>query len=105
MNLIQNRPDYLSPVNQELLKIEKLSSATLQKLKQNTIQNFHTFWYNENITPAQFLEAMGTNAARVFQLHRATIDYLLSHNISINIEDYVPPVAFTIHSNGTITID
>jgi hypothetical protein len=76
---------------------------------------FDTLWRNqrEGATPAAILAALGTNAKLVFQIASENLAHISNcaaligkaRADFISDEDCTPPVAFTIHADGTVTLN
>lgn len=84
--------------------LDRLRSSGLQSLKESTVASFRAFWFNPDVTPAQILEKLGTIAARAFEDHAATVAFLLGRGVEMDPSEYTPPVQYTTHEDGTITI-
>jgi len=78
-----------------------IRNAALENLKITAITAFHLLWDN----PAETLAVMGTNAVAAFEQHARTVQYLLASGVEMKPSDYTPPVAYTAHEDGTITLD
>jgi hypothetical protein len=105
MQLIENLPITLHPAYRILAASEYRSKIALERLKETAIREFKSFWHNTQATPEEQLAIMGNKAVGAFAAHQATITFLLGQGIQMNTEDYLPPVAFTMHQDGTITIN
>ena len=76
---------------------------------------FETLWKNqrEGATPEAILEKLGTNAALVFQFSALNVDHLgdaaqIFGKVRTDLlkdEDCIPPKEFTVHEDGTVTIN
>lgn len=74
-----------------------------------------TIWKNERegTTPAAVLAALGTRAALVFAFAGENIDHIdrcakivgKTRADFIKDEDCIPPLAFTVHADGRVTLD
>lgn len=70
-------------------------------------------WHDERATPDAILAALGTKAKLLFQVSAANKAHLttLAALVGKSIDDFLPaeyqtpPLAFTIHNDGTVTID
>lgn len=60
-------------------------------------------WNNPDATPQEILAELGPKAAEVFQLSAALVQFLMT--IDPTFVPQVPPLPFTIHEDGTVTID
>lgn len=86
--------------------IQTRRDAVLNELRHATIESFHNVWNNKDgIPPAEILACMGTSAVAAFQEHATTVEYLALRGLEIEPADCMPPLAFTGHGDGTITLD
>lgn len=69
-----------------------------------TVASFREFWHGP-VPPAELLARLGTNAAKAFAAHSSAITFLLANEVSVHPDDYLPPLAYTIHDNGTVTLN
>lgn len=103
MNLIAN-PVTIPPAQSALAVAEQASKHALETLRAVCVQTFCSVWHNPNVTPAEMLAAMGTNAAAAFDQHARTVQYLLASGVTLDAADCTPPLAYTIHEDGSITL-
>ena len=76
-------------------------------------QVYDVLWNDTRATPAEILAALGTNAKTIFTVSQANKAHLtaIASLMGKTIDDLVPvkyqnpPVAITIHDDGTVTID
>lgn len=76
-------------------------------------QIFDVVWHDERATPQQILAALGTKAKLLFQVSAANKAHLqtLATTVGKTLNDFLPaeyqtpPLPFTIHNDGTVTID
>lgn len=76
---------------------------------------WETIWKNERpgATPAAVLAALGTKAALVFAFASENLDHIdrcaqivgKTRADFIPDSDCIPPLAYTVHADGTITLD
>ena len=69
-----------------------------------TVASFREFWRGD-VPPAELLERLGTNAGKAFAAHRSAVTFLVSNGITLEPEDYIPPLAYTVHEDGSITLN
>lgn len=85
-------------------RIKQQARQTFQQLTMAFNQGARAFWKNNDATPEQIAEALGTNAVEVFQLH-GKIGALLA---SVRPAAIAPGLAmvgtFTYNDDGTVTI-
>ena len=104
MNLIE--PPSYTPAQQALFQIQYLHADALRQLADATKRVFATMWHNPEVSRAEMAAALGTNAASAFATHAATVAYLLGRDASLlSPEDYTPPQAYTLHEDGTLTLN
>lgn len=74
---------------------------------------FPKVWNSPDYTPAEFFAAAGNQAVKFMQIAGANKDNIealaiidgQTLNDYLAPEEYTPPVAYTPHADGTITID
>ena len=103
MNLIQN-PTIPSAAESHVARTAQIANQALLNLKSECVETFRRLWYSD-ISPQDQLAVMGTNAVAAFTQHANTIMFLLQSGIGMNPADYTPPLAYTAHEDGTITIN
>jgi hypothetical protein len=104
MNLIENRPDRLLPEYETLARMERASARAIEGLKASTKGTFDGIWNNPQTTPARMLEIMGNRAKAGFTAHAAAVLALRAAGVDTSEFD-TPPLAYTAHENGTVTLD
>ena len=97
-------PTIISAEEAAVLAMRQESIAALEGLKSAAISVFKRLW-DEPPSRAGKLAVMGTKAVAKFQQHARTIQYLLESGVEMDPEDYTPPVPYTAHEDGTITLD
>lgn len=102
MNLIAN-PTTPPPAEDHVRRTGEIASAALTALKADTIETFRRLWHAE-IPAADQLAVMGTRAGAAFDQHAATVQFLLASGMEMEPADYTP-LAYTVHSDGTVTIN
>ena len=96
----------LSPAQHALVRMQNLHRDSLLQLANACRTAFNELWRNPQATPAEMAAALGTNAGACFEAHAATVQFILSRDASLLApEDYTPPVPYTLHNNGSLTID
>lgn len=71
---------------------------------------FQRLWYSQDATPEQILAKIGTRALELFQRGGDGVEFILGvHNgrpiASMTTDEYTPPRAYTVHGDGTITLN
>lgn len=92
------------PTERHLLALQDMANQQMSVLKQVCVSSFRQFWHGP-VSPELSLAKMGTKAAQWFAQHARTVTYLLQSGETLDPSDYTPPQAFTIHEDGTITLD
>jgi hypothetical protein len=105
MNLIQDRSASVTLAHQILIASENRSELAINFLRDSVIREFHSLWNNPRATAVEQLAIIGTNAKAAFAQHRKYVLFLLSEGVAMDASDYTPPVAYTEHADGTITLD
>jgi len=103
---VQNRPRKVDPVVEQLLSVERLSNATLNLAAKNTKAVFDAIWNNPDpeCTPARMFEEMGTHAVANLTSHYHMCQALAAAGYDVSAYS-TPPVKYTAHQDGTITLD
>lgn len=103
MNLIT--PQTLTPAQESLLTMQQLHAEGLAELANKAKRAFDLLWRNDRATPAEMAAVLGTNAGACFEAHAATVQFILSRDQSLLApEDYTPPLDYTLHQDGSLTI-
>ena len=96
---------------------ERAAREILQRMTQAGIDFvnaqqwcFQRLWHSPDATPQQILAKIGPRALEVFQRGGDAITFILGvHSgrpiASMTPDEYTPPLAYTVHQNGTITIN
>lgn len=87
-----------------LLNMQTNAERVLNDMRSACCDNFQKFWFGSEPVEKQLLE-LGTAAANWFAQHARTVEYLLTSGVEMDPAEYTPPRAFTIHQDGTITLD
>jgi len=103
-NLIEN-PTVPQIGEPEVLRMTEIRNAALENLKLTAVTAFRILWTDNPELRAPILAVMGTNAVAAFEQHARTVQYLLASGVEMDPADYTPPVAYTAHEDGTITLD
>ena len=58
------------------------------------------------LTPQEVCDALGEDAAQVFQFHGALTDFLMQQATAdgVSVDVAIPPYAFTLNADGTVTV-
>jgi hypothetical protein len=86
-----------------LAQSERLDSA-INIVHMATVESFREFWHGD-VTPAELLQRLGTNAVKAFETHASAVAFLIANGVTLEPEDYMPPVAYTEHDDGSITLN
>lgn len=103
MSYVKN-PTVVGEAEARLMQIDQLKATALESLKASTVESFKLLWGKPDQT-AEMLERMGDNAAAGFETHARTVAYLLASGVQMAPSEYVPQGAYTIHKDGTVTLD
>ena len=104
MNIVQN-PTQPTQTELDLIEMSNQTAQVLENLRATTVNTFNRIWHGETITPAQYLAVMGNKAVDAFALHAASVQLLLQAGVTITPDQYTPPLTYTMHQDGTITLD
>lgn len=104
MNLVTQ--SQLTAAQVELLETQKEIDHAFEVMKLAVVRSFHRVWNNNNgVSRADMLAGLGTNAVACFTAHAAAVAFLMSQGVTLDPVDITPPVAFTFHNDGTVTLD
>ena len=78
------------------------NKATLDTLKESTINSFNNVWRNPSATPQEIFASFGTNAVKLFVVAGATIQFIKA--LDPEWQEPVPPYHYTIKQNGTVEV-
>jgi hypothetical protein len=96
---------------------ERAAREILQRMTQAGVEFinaqqwcFDRLWKSPDATPQQILAKIGPRALEVFQRGGDAITFILGvHSgrpiASMTPDEYTPPLPYTVHQNGTITIN
>lgn len=108
MSILQNST--ASPSKEKQLEsiashIKNLSSDTFSRLVNTQKHGIDVLWNNPSFSPQEIINALGSDALKVFQYHSLLTKFIqdLTSLDGINIELKSPPLEFTI-VNGKITV-
>jgi phosphoglycolate phosphatase-like HAD superfamily hydrolase len=108
----QNIQDPTPAKTRQALQIKRGVAQLAEHLIISWNQSFDKLWNNPRATPAELLEELGTDAAEVFQLSAATVQFLATIltgrrqaelDLILAKVQSIPP--FTVHQDGSITLD
>lgn len=101
MNLL---PTPSTPAQITAKRIDQNHTAAFNTLKTTVIQGFNDIWHNKQATPQQVLNEFGTKGAVLFANHEAAVQLILSIDpTALKASEYIPPLPYTINSDGTVT--
>lgn len=93
-----------TPVQSLLLEHSARLDNVLNMVHVHTVQSFREFWHG-SVPPDALLAELGTNAVRAFQAHASAVTFLAANGVVLAPEDCVPPMPYTAHEDGTITLN
>jgi hypothetical protein len=87
-------------------RIKELSVNSYKTISEIQKQGISLLWEHPELTPQEIIDELGENAVKVFQYHGALTEYLvtLATLEGINPDIKLPPNAFTVNQDGTITV-
>lgn len=112
-------PDMLLPIVEVVTEApdERAAREIRQRVTQAGIDFvnahqwcFQRLWHSLDATPEQILAKLGTHALDIFQRGGDGVEFVLGvHNgrpiASMTPDEYTPPRPYTVHGDGTITIN
>jgi hypothetical protein len=84
--------------------MEAHSKRATDTLEVSAKITFEGIWNNPDATPAEMLAGMGTRAVGGFTAHYYTVLALRAAGKDTSAYD-TPPLPYTAHEDGTITLD
>jgi len=91
---------------EELIEVCKdiaiYNKATLDTLKESTINSFNNVWRNPKATPQDIFNTFGVNAVRLFIVAGATIQFIKT--LDPEWQEPTPPYQYTIKQDGTVEV-
>lgn len=103
MELTSTPPPALTPVFQTIARMQRLAKRGTDAFEETTKATFDCIWNNAAATPAEMLAGMGTKAVENFTKHHAAVLALRAAGKDTSSYD-TPPLAYTDHEDGTITL-
>lgn len=105
MSILDNNPQ--NPIDKAIRVANTIKGSTRQTFQMMT-NAFNTgsknFWKNPHSAPAQIVEALGTDAREVFELHYALGQLINSIKPESIQEGWAAIGQFTMNEDGTVTI-
>lgn len=99
-------PDARFTLEERTLKAQEATiNRALTLLKQAMQSSFDAVWNNPHRTPSQMLAAQGVKAEGNFLDHARTVAYLLQSGVEVPTQYQSAPQAYTVHDDGSITLD
>ncbi len=100
-------PDAAVAIAAEILEDIRGSAVAMLDVHQAA---FLKLWHNTLATPAEIFAALGSNGLGVLQRGGDMIGFLLGEHTgrpiaSMTEAEYMPPVAYTVSQNGTVTLN
>lgn len=105
MSILDNNPQ--NPVDKAISVASTIKGSTRQTFHMMTNafnSGSKNFWKNPHATPAQIVEALGTDAREVFELHYALGQLINSIKPESIQEGWNVIGQFTMNEDGTVTI-
>ncbi len=93
-----------TPAQELLLNQSSRLDNVLNTIHMHTVQSFREFWRGD-VPPAELLERLGTNAGKAFAAHKSAVAFLFANGVTLETADYMPPLTYTTHEDGSITLN
>ena len=108
MSILITPPENLTPAQATAKHVLTMAKNNYEFLLRAQKNGTDAIWSNAaGLTPQQACDALGTGAARMFQLHGLLTDFILSiqqlEGLTSNVT--LPTNAFTLNPDGTVTVD
>lgn len=109
-NLIPAPDEAVTPAQVAAKQILTRMHAVAAECLSGHQECFNALWNNHTASPAEILNALGSHAASVFSRGADLVRFLLGadtgHPVaSLEQSEYIPPVAYTPHPDGTVTLN
>ncbi len=85
-------------------RLKRTPAVQFEQLLQSWKEGINLLWSNEDLT-AGILAELGTDAAELFALSSATITFLESLKAGSTTSTLALVRPFTVHQDGTVTVD
>jgi hypothetical protein len=96
--------------------VRRIFSETAEELQRRIAMHQRIFplvWSSNDYTPAEFFEEAGTQAVKFMQIAGENVEHIAALaaidgktlNDFLDPSEYTPPVPYTPHPDGTITIN
>ena len=105
ITLSQNRPAFSSYAQRAVEASNVRSRLALERYRDAQIKEFKAFWSQPRADIEAQLAIRGNKAVAAFSLHAAAVMHVLNAGIDYPSADYTPPLPYTAHEDGTITLD
>jgi hypothetical protein len=110
--LKQNHSDPVSPALRATTQIKNRTARLAETIIREWEHGFDALWNNPQVTPAEVLAELGTDAAEVFELSAATVQFMaailsgrLDEKLAAIQAKIAEKPATTVHEDGSVTID
>lgn len=89
--------------------LQRMASAAADLLGSHQ-EMYRRLWHSTDATPAEILAEIGTRGEEVFLRGGDVVGFLLGVGTgrpvaTMSPAEYTPPGAYTIHSDGTVTLN
>lgn len=110
LNLIAPSGEITTPAQVAAKQILDRMHAVAQECLSGHQECFNALWHNHTASPGAILEALGTQGGTVFSRGSDLVRFLLGadtgHPVaSLTEAEYLPPLAYTPHPDGTVTLN
>ena len=101
INTNNQKPDWANEAKNNLLEI---TNSTFDRMVKSYRHGVDIFWRNPRATPQEIADALGTNAAEIFQLHYDLGELIYKYDMSAIADKMTQIGRATINEDGTVTI-
>lgn len=98
IQLTQNRPTYSSRAQRAVDQADFRSRQAIERFRDAQIAEFKKFWGQSREDIEAQLAVRGNKAVTAFNLHAASVAFVLNAGVDYPQEDYTPPLAYTKHT-------
>lgn len=105
ITLTENKPEYSSDAQRAVDQADTRSRLAIERFRDAQIAEFKRFWGQSRADIEDQLAIRGDKAVNAFNLHAASVLFVRSAGVAYDPADFTPPLAYTKHTDGRITLD
>jgi hypothetical protein len=102
--LTQNKITYSSHAQRVVDMADLRTRQALERFRDAQITEFKKFWNQPRQDIIDQLAIRGDKAVEAFTLHANSVAFVIAQGIAYDPADFTPPLEYTAHDDGTITL-